>query len=170
MITDSQIRRLKKYCREPIENIKGYREAVEAEDGGYVCHHLNELTFTRNELKKMKMIYHRPASELVIMTSSEHKTWHNKWNGHPMKDRTGDKAPMYGKGHLIAGERNPCYGRTCEKHPNWKGDKVKQVALYGRAKKLYKSGQMTEEEFQPFREIWNEYSRQRRKIKRFMRG
>ena len=162
MLTEYGIRNLKRYCREPIENIKGYREAVEAEDGGYVCHHLNELTFTKNELKKMKMIYHRPASELVIMTRSEHKTWHNKWNGHPMKGRTGDKAPMYGKGYLITGDKAPMYGRTGDKHVAWKGDKACPITMYSRALKLYKSGQISEEELQQFRDKLQDYRRLRR--------
>ena len=67
------------YCREPVENIPGYQEAIK-NPGRYVCHHINELTFTRDELKKMNMYYHRPASELRIMTRSEHQKWHSKWN------------------------------------------------------------------------------------------
>ena len=135
MITEHGIKKLKKYCREPIENIKGYREAVESEDVGYVCHHINELTFTEDELKKMNMYYNRPSSELIIMSRSEHKTWHNKWNGHPMK------------------------GRTREKSPTWKEDKVGPQGAYVRAKKLYKAGEMSEEEFQPYRDVWKEYVR-----------
>lgn len=138
MITESGIKQLKSYCREPIENIRGYREAVES-DGIFDCHHINELTFTKDELKKMNMYYNRPASELVIMTHSDHSRWHHKWNGNPM------------------------YGMTEELSPSWKGDKVGQKGLYIRARKLYNSGKMTEEEFQPFRDLQAEYQRSRRK-------
>lgn len=31
--------------------------------------------------------------------------------GNPMYGRTGELAPMYGKGHLVAGEKNPRYGK-----------------------------------------------------------
>lgn len=128
MITEWGIKRLKRYCREPIENIKGYREAVEG-DGRYDCHHINELTFTMNELKKMNMYYNRPASELIILTHSQHLNWHIKWNGN-------------GK---------------------WKGDNAGPATMYRRALKLYKSGQISEEEFQPFRDKWQDYLRLRRK-------
>lgn len=129
MITKFGIKQLKKYCREPIENIKGYREAVESE-GRYDCHHINELTFTKDELKKMNMYYNRPASELVIMTDSEHRKWHRKWN----------------------------------RNPNWRDDNAKPGAMYKRALKLYKAGKISEEEFQPFRDMWIEYKKMRKLI------
>jgi len=64
---------------------------------------------------------------------------------------------MYGR----TGEKNPMYGRTGNKSPAWKGDKAGPPAMYLRARKLYKTGQMTEEEFQPFRDAVAEYHRQR---------
>lgn len=84
----------------------------------------------------------------------------------PMYGRTGDKNPMYGKGYLIEGDKNAMYGRTGDKSPKWKCDKAVGITKYMRAKKLYKSGKMTEEEFQPFRDIWNEYKKERRKNQR----
>lgn len=68
---------------------------------------------------------------------------------HPMYGRTGNAAPMYGKGYLISGDKNA----------NWKGDKATDSGMYKRAKKLYKAGKITEEEFQPFRDSWKEYKR-----------
>ena len=83
------------YCREPVENITGYKEAI-SNPGRYVCHHLNELTFTREELIKMNMYYHRPASELRIMTRSEHQKWHLKWNNRKWNNGyTKSKIPSY---------------------------------------------------------------------------
>ena len=158
MLTEHGIKKLKKYCREPIENIKGYREAVEL-DGRYHCHHINELTFTKDELKRMNMYYQRPASELIIMSNSEHKAWHDKWNGHPMT----------GKGYLISGYKHPLYGKgyliSSEKNPNWKGDKASVSAIYKRAKKLYKAGKISESEFQPYRDAWAEDLKARRNKK-----
>lgn len=130
MLKERRIQKLKKYCREPLENIKGYKEAVESE-GRYDCHHINELTFTRDELKKMNMYYNRPASELVFMKAEEHRKWHNKWNG----------------------------------HPSWKGDTVTIQGYYRRAKNLYKSGKISEADFQPYRDAWSEYWRARRNKK-----
>lgn len=152
MITENGIRKLKRYCREPIENIKGYREAVESE-GKYVCHHINELTFTREELIKMNMYYHRPVSELIIMTISDHIRWHIKWNC--MYVRSGENNGMHGKGYLISSER----------HPAWKGDDVGSKGAYLRARKLYNAGKLTEEEFQTYRYLYAEYQRERRRHK-----
>lgn len=69
----------------------------------------------------------------------------------------GDRNPRYGKGYLQEGDKNP----------SWKGDKVGPMGLYKRAKILYKSGQMTEEEFQPFRDTVTEYQRLRRKKRKY---
>lgn len=143
MITECGIKQLKKYCREPIENIKGYREAVESE-GRYECHHINELTFTRDELKKMKMYYDRPASELVILKCSEHAKLHCK------KDMPSVRG------------RYDTPRRSWEEHPKWKGEKAGTVAMYKRALKLYRSGQILEEEFQSFRDKLAEYMKLRR--------
>ena len=179
MITECGIRQLKKYCREPIEKIKGYRDAVESE-GRYECHHLNELTFTRGQLKKMNMYYNRPASELIIMSDSEHEKWHIKWNGHPMRGRTGALSPMFGrtgakhprfgKKHTdetrkkmressqhLSGDKHPMYGRSFDKSPTWKGDEAGPSGMYKRARKLYNEGKISEEEFQKFRDAKTEY-------------
>lgn len=140
MLTKNRIHHLKRYCREPLENIKGYRESVEA-DGRYDCHHINELTFTKDELIKMNMYYHRPASELVFMKAEDHSKWHCKWNGNSME------------------------GMSAEKAPNWKGEDAGPKGKYCRAKKLYIDGKMSEEEFQMYRDIRAEYERERRKHK-----
>lgn len=139
MLTKNGIRNLKRYCREPIENIKGYKEAVEGK-GRYDCHHINELTFTMDELIKMDMYYNRPASELVIMYCSDHKKWHHKWNGNPMTGRTGEK--------------NPMYSRSSDRSPRWKGSSVGPQGSYKRALRLFRSGQITEAELQPYRDKW----------------
>lgn len=162
--------RLKKYCREPIENIKGYREAVESEDSGYLCHHINELTFIKAELKKMNMYFNRPASELVIMTRAEHKAWHDKWNGHPMKGKgyliSGEKHPLYGKGYLIAGEKNPMYGkgylRTGDKNPAWKENPTSAKSWYNRANRMLKAGIITEDQANEYRKIAREIAKSKR--------
>lgn len=77
--------------------------------------------------------------------------FYGKKNG--MYGRNGNKNPMYGNGHLIVGDKNS----------HWKGEKATASGMYKRAKKLYKSGQLTEQEFQPFRDAVAEYNRQKRK-------
>jgi hypothetical protein len=106
----------------------------------------------------MNMYYDRPASELIIMTRSQHKKWHHKWNGNPMKGRTGDKNPMYGR----TCEQYPQIRKSGDKNGRWKGDKVGPIGMYKRALKLYRSGQITEEEFQTYRDMKAEYLRSRR--------
>lgn len=157
MLSKQGIKNIKRYCREPIENIKGYKESVESE-GQYDCHHINELTFTRSELIKMNMYYHRPASELLIIPHSSHMKLHRRHDmasarygeKAPMYGRTGDKAPMYGR----TGDKAPMYGRCTDNSPNWKGNKCSESAKYMRALKLYKAGKITDEEFQPYRDAW----------------
>lgn len=77
----------------------------------------------------------------------------------PWYGKTGEKTPMYGR----TGDKHPMYGRTGDKSPSWKGDKAGPQGMYVRAKKLYKSGQITREELQHFRDAWNEYRRPRRR-------
>ena len=67
---------VKKLCREDITLIKNYEQAITDESQIWDCHHINELTFTRQELIKQNMYYHRPANELVFLTRSEHKKAH----------------------------------------------------------------------------------------------
>jgi hypothetical protein len=66
----------KKYCREDISLIKNYQQAIIDKEHMWECHHINELTFTAKELKKMNMYYNRPSSELVFLTKAEHKKLH----------------------------------------------------------------------------------------------
>lgn len=63
--------------------------------------------------------------------------------------------------------------RWCTQKENLNFDEAKKNRLkgmpvgsggeYQRAKKLYKSGELSEDEFQPYRNAWNEYIRARRR-------
>lgn len=131
-----------RYCCEPIENINGYKEAV-ASPIKYDCHHVNEINHTVQELKDMGMYYNRPASELVFMTHSDHMRMH--------RDR---RLPS-----CVQGPAHPHFGKFREASKSWKGDNVSVQARYVRAKKQFRLGQITEEEFQPVRNEWAEYQR-----------
>lgn len=45
------------------------------------------------------------------------------------------------------------------KNPYWKGDDVRPSGAYARARKLYKAGKISEEEFQPYIDALREYRR-----------
>ena len=182
MISERTIKHAMRFCREDYTKIKGYEEALKSPYRSCI-HHINGLTFTRDELKKMNMYYHRPASELLWLSLTDHRKLHNKWNGNPMEGKgyliAGDKHPMYGR----TGEKNPNYGskrseetrkkmsenngmrgRTGDKNQNWKGGVAHVQVLYKMALKRYKAGEITEEEFQPYRDKWAEDRRQRKYI------
>jgi hypothetical protein len=144
MITEPQIQRLKMYCREPIENIKGYKESIDSQDR-YVCHHINELTFTRAELIKMNMYYNRPASELVLLTVLEHVHLHGRPDMPSSISRSGKLR-----------------GRMREEACAWKGSDATGSAKYKRGRKLFKFGLISKEEFDNYRKFQQEYKRARR--------
>lgn len=79
---DGQFRMARRYCKDPIEMIAGYNEAV-ASDELYVIHHVLELTLdgeqahTVDELKRLDMYYKRPYFELVFLPTREHSRIHN---------------------------------------------------------------------------------------------
>ena len=174
MISETNIKQANRYCRDDYRTIRGYDDAVKSPHRSCI-HHINELTFTSDELKKMNMYYNRPASELIWLSYSDHSKWHNKWNGNPMEGRhhseetiekiksnlpdfTGSNNPMYGR----RGESAPGYGRTEDKCPLWKGDSASLSAVYKRGKKLYKAGKITREEFIEYRNLLYTY----RKLKK----
>lgn len=67
------------YCKESIENIEGYSEAMADKSKTWVCHHKNEidLGMSSEELIRSHMYYERPASELIFMSPGEHTRIHN---------------------------------------------------------------------------------------------
>ena len=73
------------------------------------------------------------------------------------------KSSMYRR----TGNDNYMYGRTGDKCPNWKGDKAGPAKLYRRQLEMYKAGEITESELQPYRDAYNDHRKQRqmRKLK-----
>lgn len=70
------------YCKDPIEKIPGYYEAI-ASNEPYDLHHVLELTLdgqrarSVDELKRMGMYFKRPYFELVFLPKKEHSRIHN---------------------------------------------------------------------------------------------
>lgn len=146
-------------------------------------HHLLECILWKNEDGTFRKIVNRveQLKELGIYDDYKltipiehglHRKMHEDFEKGTRYEKAGDNHPMYGKGYLISGEKNGMYGKTGEnnpmygltgnKCPNWKGDNVGPTGAYQRAKKLYKDGKITEEEFHHYREALREYRRANR--------
>ena len=78
MINEKQT---KKYCSEDISLIDNYDKAIADTTQTWHCHHKLEVQgqfFNSAKLViKCKMYYYRPASDLIFLTSSEHRHIHN---------------------------------------------------------------------------------------------
>lgn len=110
-------RMAKKYCKDPIEKIPGYKEAMES-DEVYVIHHILELTMdgdranTVEDLIRMGMYYDRPYFELLFLPTREHSRLHNKGKNN-FSFRTKDKEAARKKQSLsLTGHRGWNRGKT----------------------------------------------------------
>ena len=75
------------YCKD-LEDIENYQKAISDTTQTYVLHHRLEthtsdgerrlVDITKKELQALGMYFHRPASELIFLTKSEHTLLHNK--------------------------------------------------------------------------------------------
>lgn len=64
------------YCCDPIENIKGFKEASESSEKYHIHHRFEEMGLSQADLKELGMYYNRPACELVFMNGREHNKMH----------------------------------------------------------------------------------------------
>ena len=67
-------------CKDDISLIENYDKAIADTSQMYVCHHKAGILpcgrFSRDDLKKFNLYWHRPASELIFLTKSEHIRLH----------------------------------------------------------------------------------------------
>ena len=106
-------RRFEYYC-DDIENVENYEAAKRDNFKGWQCHHRLEthnsdgerrlVDITADELIALDMYWHRPAEELIFMTTSEHtrlhmrgKTFSEEHKAKMSEARKGPKNPMFGK-------------------------------------------------------------------------
>ena len=83
-----------RYCKD-YENIENYQKALADNFKGWECHHRLEthtsdgerrpVDISHNELKALGMYYHRPAEELIFLTTREHNAYDK---GKPKSDET----------------------------------------------------------------------------------
>lgn len=111
----------KRFCKEP-EKIENYDKAKADNFKGRRCHHRLEthtsdgerraVDISVAELQALGMYWYRPASELIFLTISEHRSLHTKGESNPMYGKQGywkgKTGPNKGK---LAGENNLMYGK-----------------------------------------------------------
>ena len=101
---------VKQYCNEDVSLIENYEQAKN-DTVMWVCHHRLEThnsdgerrlyDITKKELIALGMYYKRPASELIFLTISEHRSIHKTNKGHTytqeQKDRLSNSLLEYYK-------------------------------------------------------------------------
>lgn len=79
-------RRTREFCCEDPSHIENYEQAVNDKDNQWDCHHRLEVQGQfRNSvklLKRCRMYYNRPASELIFLRKDEHTRLHTTGNNH----------------------------------------------------------------------------------------
>ena len=74
-------RRTKEYCCDDISLIENYELAITDTSQIWECHHKAEIlpcgVYSIADLEKFGLYWHRPASELILLTSIEHHRLHN---------------------------------------------------------------------------------------------
>ncbi len=79
-------RKIIDYCCEDISLIENYYKAIADKTQIWICHHRleTELDLSKQELIEMGLYFYRPASELILVTKSEHNSLHFRdrtpWN------------------------------------------------------------------------------------------
>lgn len=113
-------RKFELYCTDP-ENIENYEKAKVDDFKDWQCHHRLEthnsdgerrlVDISRDELIALGMYWHRPSSELIFMTESEHGTLHNKGKPSFMKGKSRSEETRKKISEATKGEKNPFYGK-----------------------------------------------------------
>ena len=115
-----------RYCKD-YENIENYDKAAADNFKGWHCHHKLEthtsdgerrlVDITQKELMALDMYYNRPASELIFLTKSEHRSLHKpseetkKKLSEAMKGKQKSEETKKKLSEANKGENNPNYGK-----------------------------------------------------------
>ena len=124
--------RINMYCKDPLEMIENYQEAIDSNER-YELHHRLELTLDgqfahgHEELKRLGMYWHRPYFELIFLKSSDHRRLHNLGK-HP-KESTREK---WAKTHELRRNEilNSDLSNKC-KTSIWKWNKIRELGYDG---------------------------------------
>ena len=69
---------VKNFCKDDISLIENYDKAIIDSNQTWECHHRREITIPKKQLLEIGEYYNRPASELIFLTKSEHRSLHHK--------------------------------------------------------------------------------------------
>lgn len=123
-------RKFEYYC-DDFESIENYEKAKADNFIGWECHHRLEthtsdgerrlVDISHKELIALDMYYHRPANELIFMTTSEHRSFSQKGKHHTEEAKRKLRESRKGSHHteeykimmseINKGENNPMFGR-----------------------------------------------------------
>ena len=130
-----------KYCKN-YQDIENYEKAKKDDFKGWHCHHRLEthtsdgerraVDITQKELIALGMYYHRPAEELIFLTSREHNAF-KKGKHHSVE--TKNKLSIINKG-----EKNPMYGKHLSEEHKKKLSEVNKGNTYAKGKPAWNKG------------------------------
>lgn len=107
-------------CKDDISIIENYDKAI-ADNKMWVCHHKAGILpcgrFSRKDLKKFNLYWHRPANELIFLTKSEHISIHFK--GCKLKQKTRSRISEALKNQVQTEETKAKRSKSLTGHPNW---------------------------------------------------
>ena len=79
--------KIRQFCKDPLDQIENWDKAIADDTQLWDCHHRLEieLGMTRQELMDAGLYLDRPASELIMLTHSEHAALHSLHDGKTLK-------------------------------------------------------------------------------------
>ena len=92
------VKNVKSFCKDDISLIENYDKAIADQTQTWICHHRRETIYTSDELIEIGEYYHRPVSELIMLTRSEHAAIHKfcKSNTVNKRKNSSKNNAMYG--------------------------------------------------------------------------
>lgn len=109
------------FCIEDISKIENYELAVNDNTQTWCCHHRREIdeNKSKSQLIAEKLYYHRPASELIFLTKSDHVRLHSSGERNHMFGKRGEKSNWFGKHHSDETRKKMSISRIGK--PSWLG-------------------------------------------------
>ena len=133
-----------RYCKD-YENIENFEKAKADNFKGWHCHHRLEthnsdgksrsVDISYKELKALGMYYHRPASELIFLTSREHNILHNKGKKSSVESKKKNSEAHKGK-------TSPNKGKKFSEETKKKMGEAKKGNTYTKGKHWYNDGKI----------------------------